>query len=264
MHPVHAPPLRMPANQRIPILLTSSVVAYDTGVSLRDTEERVRLALESVREWLKLDPTLPIVLCDGSNHDFSEAVREHFPDATIECLPFSNNQELVRQYGRGYGEGEIVRYALNNSSLIAEAGCFAKCTSKLWVANFRECAATWNNRLLLKGVFLHVFSPFRPTEFSYIDTRFYIASCALYRQYFEYAHHHIRKNDGHGLEECFRDIFLANSLGRVLLAVPPVICGVGGGTGTYYKNPVKRRLKERLRLWLVRRSRRFAGSFQNI
>lgn len=253
----------MTSNRRIPVLLTSSVIAHDTGVTLKDTEERIRLALESVREWLKLDPTQPIVLCDGSNHDFSAAVSEQFPGATIECLPFENRQEMVRQYGRGYGEGEIVRYALHHSRLIAEAGCFAKCTSKLWVANFRECAAAWNGKLLLKGVFRNVFSPFRPTEFAYIDTRFYIASCDLYRQYFENAHLQIRKDDGHGLEECFRDIFLANHLGQVLLAVPPVICGVGGGTGTYYRNPLKRRLKERLRLWLVRHNRRFAPSFQN-
>ncbi len=253
----------MTSNRRIPVLLTSSVIAHDTGVTLKDTEERIRLALESVREWLKLDPALPIVLCDGSNHDFSAAASEQFPGATIECLPFENKQELVRQYGRGYGEGEIVRYALNHSRLIAEAGCFAKCTSKLWVANFKECAATWNGRLLLKGVFLHVFSPLRPTEFSYIDTRFYIASCDLYHQYFEHAHLQIRKDEGHGLEECFRDVFLANRLGQVLLPIPPVICGVGGGTGTYYRNPLKRRLKEWLRLWLVRHNRRFAPSFQS-
>lgn len=246
----------------IPILLTSSVIAYDSGVALKDAQERGRLTLESVREWLRVDPNLRIVLCDGSNHDFSMAVQELFPGAAIECLFFENRQDLVQEYGRGYGEGEIVRHALAKSTFIGEAGCFAKCTSKLWVENFPECVSNWNGTLLFKGVFANVFSPFKPSKFSYIDTRFYIASCDSYRRYFENAHFQIRKEQGHGLEECFRDIFLENKLKRMMFTVPPVICGVGGGTGASYRNPLKRRLKEKLRLKLVRMNRTYADFFQ--
>lgn len=246
---------------RIPVLLTSSVIAHDTGVALTDTQERIRLTIESIAQWLKIDPALQIVVCDGSNHDFSGLVRERFPSAAIECLFFENDQERVRQYGRGYGEGEIVRHALNHSRFIADAGCFAKCTAKLWVDNFLECAADWNGRLRLKAVFLHVFSPLRKTELAYIDTRFYITSCESYRRYFETAHHQIKKDLGHGLEECFRDVLLQHHLKGALLTVLPVICGVGGGTGVYYRNTLKRQLKERLRLRLVRMHRGFADLF---
>lgn len=249
------------AMKKIPILLTSSVVAHDRSVALTDTEARIHLALESVQAWLKIAPTNCLVLCDGSNFDFSDIVAAKFPHAEIECLHFENDQELVKQYGRGYGEGEIVRYALHHSQCISEAGCFAKCTSKLWVDNFNQCQALWNGRLLCKGVFSNVFSPFRKTEFSYIDTRFYIASVSIYQQYFEDAHLEIRKETGHGLEECFRDIFLEQRFRGTLFTVPPVICGVGGGTGVSYRNPWKRRLKERFRLWLVRSSREFSPSF---
>jgi len=245
----------------IPILLTSSVVVHDTGVALKDTQERIRLTLESIREWLKVEPSLRIVVCDGSRHDFTSAVAEQFPAAAIECLHFENPQALVRQYGRGYGEGEIVRFALENSRFIAQAGCFAKCTSKLWVENFVACAAGWQSGLRFKAVFLDVFSPFKPTRLAYIDTRFYITSCKDYRQHFQDAHLRIRKDDGYGLEECFRDIFLEQGFRGSLFTLPPVICGVGGGTGVSYRNPMKRRLKERLRLWLIRSSRHFAPLF---
>ncbi len=247
--------------QDIPILLTSSVVAHDTDVALKDTQERIRLTLESIQAWLRVDPGLRLVICDGSRYDFSSAVAQRFPGAAIECLHFENPQDLVRLHGRGYGEGEIVQYAINHSKFIEEAGCFAKCTSKLWVGNFLECAADWQGGLRFKAVFLDVFSPLRPTRLAYIDTRFYIASCAAYRQHFQDAHLRIRKADGHGLEECFRDIFLQLGLRGALFTVPPVICGVGGGTGVSYRNPWKRRIKERLRLWLVRSSRAFSPMF---
>lgn len=245
----------------IPILLTSSVIPHDTGVALTDSQERTRLALESVKEWLKIEPTLRIVLCDGSGFDFSSLIAKNFPLASIECLHFDNNASLVKQYGRGYGEGEIVRHALVNSKSISEAGCFVKCTSKLWVENYLECLEHWNGNLLFKGVFLNAFSLFKPTEFAYIDTRFYIANCDSYRQFFESAHAQINKDLGHGLEECFRDVILKNKIEKILFRIPPVICGVGGGTGTYYKNTSIRKLKEKLRLKIVSAQRKFRHLF---
>jgi len=246
---------------RIPILLTSSAIAYDAGVTLKDTKERTRLTLESVREWLQMDPRPTIVLCDGSNFDFTALVAQNFPDATVECLHFENDQEQVRRNGRGYGEGEIVRYALNHSRLIAEAGCFAKCTAKLWVSNFQQCARQWNGRFLCKGVFLDAFSPFKKTRLAYIDTRFYMTSVDFYRDYFVDAHLRVSKQSQHGLEECFLETLLEKNIKKSLFTVMPVIAGVGGGTGTYYRNPFKRRIKEDLRLWLVRQQDAYQDLF---
>lgn len=251
------------ASRDIPILLTSSVVVHDTSVRLKDTDERIRLALESVAQWLRIDPMLRLVLCDGSNFDFSERIRQEFPSAIVECLYFENDQEKVRISTRGYGEGEIVRHAINHSHFIAAAGCFAKCTSKLWVENYHKCLTEWNERFLSKGVFMDAFAPFRQARFAYIDTRFYITSLPFYQQYFENAHHRIRMENGKAvsLEDCFREIALENQLSGILLRRSPVICGVGGGTGIYYRNTRIRRLKENMRLWLARRKQKFQHLF---
>lgn len=238
---------------KIPVLLTSSVVAHDINVRLKDTSERLRLALESVTKWLQMDPTQPLVLCDGSGFDFAEHVSRLYPSARIECLHFENDRENIHRYGRGYGEGEIVRYALAHSKLIAAANCFAKCTSKLWVENYRKCAEAWNGRFLCHGVFLNSFSPFKKTRFAYIDTRFYIASVPFYRQYFENAHHRIgiRNEALFSLEDCFHEIAMENRMRGILMPNSPVICGVGGGIGHYYRTPPIRRLKDDLRLGLA-------------
>lgn len=245
----------------IPLLLTSSIVAHDPGVQLKNTDARLHHALESIEQWLKLEPNLPIVLCDGSNFDLTPHVREKFPHTKIECLFFANNTGDVVRYGRGYGEGEIVRFALEHSRLIREADCFAKCTSKLWVENFCECKKQWNGHLLLKGVFSDVFSLFKVTQLAYIDTRFYIASCTTYREYFIDAHKHLRLDIGYGLEDSFKDIFQQQDLKNSLLPIPPVINGVGGGTGTYYKNPARRIVKEKIRLYLAMHNTKFRTLF---
>jgi hypothetical protein len=250
-----------PPTQDIPVLLTSSVIAHDTGVLLKNKDERIRLALQSVERWLKIDPNISIVLCDGSSFDFSRLIAEEFPNAQIECLNFENDQDLVKKYGRGYGEGEIVRYALNHSKSIMTSGCFVKCSSMLWVENFKKCAQYWNGRFLCKGVFINVFSIFKKTKLSYVDTRFYIVSNSFYRQHFENAHFQIDRALGHGLENCFHDIVLKDDIRRSLFNVAPIICGVGGGIGAYYKNSLKRRLKETLRLEIVRTNKSFTDLF---
>ena len=246
---------------KIPVLLTSSVVAHDNRVALTDTAVRIDLTLESVAQWLQLDPHLQLVICDGSNFDFSLAVAQRFPAASIECLCFENDQAAVRRKGRGFGEGEIVRFAVSRSRMIQHAGAFAKCTSKLWVSNYAECLVDWNGNFLCKAVFDHVFSPFKKTTLSYIDTRFYVVSLPYYKQYFEAAHQSIDLGSGKGLEDCFLEIFTSRCIDRVLFNTPPVIDGVGGGIGKYYKNPWKRRIKEKLRLHLVRTEPRFRTLF---
>ncbi len=245
----------------IPLLLTSSVVAHDIAVKLKDTEARLHHVLESIAQWLRIAPRQPIVLCDGSNFDFRPVVQEAHPHAQIESLFFENDQQKVREFGRGYGEGEIVKYAIQHSKLIQQAGCFAKCTSKLWVENFEACKKHWNGQLLFSGVFLNVFSPLQPTVLQQIDTRFYFASLSMYERYFMNAHLTMDSRAGHGLEDSFFDILVRENISHCLLPTPPVIAGVGGGTGAYYRNTLKRALKEKLRLYLVRHDRKFARLF---
>src|SRR5271169_3656162 len=95
-----------------PVLLTSCVNVADHSVSVKDENSRIRLTIESIEKWLAISPYLRLVICDGSNFDFSRILQEKFPEANIECLFFENNKELVVLYGKGYGEGEIVEYAL--------------------------------------------------------------------------------------------------------------------------------------------------------
>ena len=246
---------------RIPLLLTSSIIAHDNGVKLKNTDARLEHTVEGIAHWLKLDPSLSIVICDGSDYDLQNQLTKEFPNTLIECLHFENDQELVRAFGRGYGEGEIIRYALQNSKLINESGNFMKCSSKLWVEKFRACSAYWNGEFLCKGVFSNVFTILKKTKFDYIDTRFYFCSKSFYEKYLLEVHRSINAEAGRSLEECFHEAICTARMEKFLLPVAPVIQGVGGGTGAYYRNPLKRKLKEKLRLLLVRKNAEYARLF---
>lgn len=240
-----------------PILLTSAVIVTDHSGTLNDANSRIKYTIESIDKWLAISENLRLVICDGSGFDFSKIVFEKFPEANIECLYFENNKELVALYGKGYGEGEIVKYALLHSAYLKEAEFFAKCTSKLWVQNFFECLEYWNGTFLCKGYFSNVFS-FKKTQFSYVDTRFYLVNKTFYLKNLVSAYLNVGGEQGLSLEHCFRDVILKEQYKKILFNVHPDICGVGGGSGIYYKkNNLKRRIKEAIRLWMVRRNKTF-------
>jgi hypothetical protein len=245
----------------LPILLTSSIAPHDTRVKLKDESSRLHYVLESVEQWLRINPKVAIVLCDGSNYDMGPLLTQRFPFSEIEYLRFQNDPLKVALMGRGYGEGEIVRYAVEHSDLIRQAGGFSKCTAKLWVDNYYECIKWWNGKFLCKGVFLDAFTPLKKTKFHHIDTRFYITSSSFYKDYLLQAHLSINVEAGHGLEECFRDILMRQHIQHAMIPIYPIIQGVGGGIASYYSNSKKRIWKENLRLQIIQKNNNFSNFF---
>ncbi len=232
----------------------------DLSVKLKDPGQRIAFTVESIEKWLNAGADARLVICDGSGFDFSEIVRRKFPGRLIESLSFENNQQLVEVHGKGYGEGEIIRYAMAHSAFLKSTDWFVKCTGKLWVDNFSECLKEWNGLFLCKAYFSRVFS-FRTTKLEYIDTRFYMVSKDFYLKYFADAHLKVGGTYGTSIEDNFREIVLRNNLQQVLFRSPPVVCGVGGGSGSYYKNTKVRRLKEVLRSRIVQSNRSFSALF---
>ncbi len=265
MVPISLTPIRKIPDFPV-VLMTSCVIIADGDAVLRAPEKRIHHTLEAIEHWIELAPDLPIVICDGSNFDFSPLLAERFPGHAFECLFFQNNAELVKKQGKGYGEGEIIAYALEHSRLLQTSSYFIKCTAKLWVENIQACLRSSIARqcpFQAKAHFKHVFSLFKKTTLDFIDTRFYFCEKNFYHTYFSSAYRLVGLSDQRSIEHVFRDIILEKELPEVLLAINPVICGVGGGHGSYYKNNLKRRLKDRLRLLVVRMTTRFQFLFPN-
>lgn len=257
----HGRPIR---TMKLPtLLLTSSAIAHDTSVKLIDTASRIEHTLESIEHWRSIAPHLEIVVCDGSGHDFGPEVQQRFPGHPIECLAFENDRERVARQGKGYGEGEIIRFALKHSTRLQRADSFIKCTGKLWVTNVQDCLAEWQGGLLAFACFENVFS-MKPSRLAYIDTRFYIVDKGFYHHHLEDAHLDVGGSEGLSIEDCFRDVILNRGLTGVLFRTLPEVHGVGGGSGTYYKNNLRRRLKGRLRQRLVQNRPEFAALFNSV
>ena len=216
-----------------PLLLTSCVTISAPSTQIQDKDNRIALTIASIERWLHITNNLKIVICDGSNYDFSAILSEKFPNHQIESLFFNNDSESVALYGKGYGEGEIIKYALEKSVFLNESEYFAKCTSKLWVDNFYECLYFWNGTFLCDCDFSYL-KNFKLITFKSVDTSFYLVNNVFYKNNFLTAHIHVRENNRHWLEHCFKDIVIANKLNKFMLPVAPIVRGVSGTSG--YEN----------------------------
>jgi hypothetical protein len=243
-----------------PLLLTSSATPMDLSGRLNDPALRIKYTLESVGEWLLREPKLRIVICDGSGFDFSDLMKNAFPEANIECLSFINDSTQIGIHGKGFGEGEIIRYAINHSKLLQESEEFMKCTAKLWVANIQQCLSQWSGKFLCNAYFANVFS-FKKTKIKFIDTRFYIIRKDIYLQYFLDAHSNLGNISKKSIEDVFLNVILENDMRGILFSTPSIICGVGGGSGKHYKQGVVRIIKDKIRTRIARSSFQYKKLF---
>jgi len=236
----------------------------DLSVALKDPTDRLRYTLESIDHWLKVSPNIRLVICDGSGYDFSKIIMQNYPrqvaENLIECLNFTNDAALVATFGKGYGEGEIIKFALKNSKLLKNESVFCKCTAKLWVENFLDCLDLFNGKFLCQAYFSQVFS-FKKTKLEHIDTRFYIVTKETYKMYFENLHTRVGGTFKQSIEDVFKESIENNNLNGVLFKKFPVICGVGGASGKYYRTHFIRRNKDRLRLIFVQLDKQFKNFF---
>jgi len=246
----------------IPVLLTSCVYVSDRSVSLSLAQDRISYTLKSIGYWLEQNQLIKLVICDNSGYDFSSDVKKLFPNAEIECLSFLGDKSAVSNYGKGYGEGEIVEFAIKNSKFISAANYFAKCTAKLWINNPEYFLKTWNGRCALKPVFKNVFS-FKSASLDYVDTRFYVVDVDFYTEYLEKLHKKLKKGCPVGIEELFLQAVLDNSLENVFWPKCPEIYGISGASGKAYTNSFRKKIKEGVRYFLMKKNPKFKKLFFN-
>lgn len=118
------------------ILLTACI--NPDGMSftnLNNPEERKKQYVEALAFYLN-HTILPIVFVENSNTDISNLFEEQLTKGRLEILIFEGNKEKTK--GKGYGEAEIIDYALNNSKIIKDSYVLIKITGRLIVENVEK------------------------------------------------------------------------------------------------------------------------------
>ena len=92
----------------------------------------------------------------------------------IEQIAYQQDNSLVTLKGKGFAEGQLIKFALDNSELMRGEDNFFKCTGKFYCRNFEVI-----NQLIkqenLQNIFWQFFSE-NLTPYRWVDLRFFYAS----------------------------------------------------------------------------------------
>lgn len=116
------------------ILLTACVNPKGMEqTALTDIEQRENQYIEALWYYLKTTDK-KIVIVENSNSDFSAPFLTYIKEGRLEFLTFDGNN-FDRKLGKGYGEMEILDYAVKNSVFIRNADYIIKITGRIIISN---------------------------------------------------------------------------------------------------------------------------------
>jgi hypothetical protein len=147
----------------------------------------------------------------------------------VEQISYKQDFETVRSKGKGYGEGKLIEYALDNSELLAGEKSFFKCTGKTYVRNL-STIADFVELNKLSSIFWRDMKD-GTSMLPWTDCRFYYTSRNFAKQHLVPAY--LASDDARSACEhhIFRAVSHSLQAGK---ALRPLISGFSGGTGESY------------------------------
>lgn len=189
---------------------------------LTNTSERQKQYVDAIHYYIN-QTNIHIVFCENSNTDISPLFNNAHD--RLEILTFHGNQN--KQRGKGYGETEIIEFALHHSSFIHENSIIIKITGRLIINNIHQIINT------LKYDFDFVTCLFH-SDLKFAESRIFCGTTAFYKEFLKNKE---LMNDSEGIffEHVLSSTVLESSLRFRPFTEEPLITGISGSTGEKYQ-----------------------------
>lgn len=200
-------------------------------LKLIDSKKRYLQTVDCLEFYINSRSFKNIVICDGSDYNLSnESIVKLALENNInlEILYFKQNFEKVRMQGKGYGEGEIMKYIINNSKLYHDCYYITKITGRLKVLNID---------IILKRLDLTktYFNYFPAKKIGCVDTRFFVMSKHIYEKYLINSYEYVNDKSGNSYEYCLTDSLKEYKINPTPFPKVPIFSGYSGTTNATYR-----------------------------
>jgi hypothetical protein len=217
------------------LIITSAVHVNSNFTFLTDPEKRLQQYIESIKFYLSSAQIKNIIICDNSGYDYSSSeeikILAQQNNKHLECHNFHGDNENIFKKGKGYGEGEMLKYLFAESALLKQQTSFSKVTGRLFIKNIDQVLKKIKrdqNYFQIIGM-----NPFKKKD--RIDTRFYHCKTETFSHYLIYEYQKVDDNNGIYLEHLYYNaLTLQRRLFHNFKTVPDFE-GVSGSTGMSYK-----------------------------
>ena len=229
-----------------PIILLTAAISPENVNSLKLTNSDVRYEqyIQSLRFYSSIKNCKKIIFCEGTGFDSSE-IKKLFP--SVEFLT-TDVRKYVTEYGKGYGEMELIRYALINSKMIEDNSLIIKITGRLKVLNISKIL-----HLFSRDKEVEIFSDIKG-NLTYSDSRIYAMSYRVTED-FLFNHQPINERIGIDFEIVLCRYILSNldSIKWRVLPCEPDILGYSGTTGRAYRAGFIQKFLKNIRRIFIKR-----------
>lgn len=159
-----------------PLLITTAIQPPEgiPFLSMTNSIKRKVLSKAALYYWVGKGVTR-VVIADATNCLLlTEKELEELAllGVTVEQIQYSQDVERTRAKGKGYAEGKLIEFALENSNLLGETAHFYKSTGKTFVRNFAPIESIIQNSKIDSLLWRHFES--EGVSRPWADTRFYL------------------------------------------------------------------------------------------
>lgn len=254
--------------QQPPLLITASLdVGKTPFVALSATSDRIEAHMQGLLSWLR-DPSIERVVfaknCEARMRSevLVETARNYGKELEFVQVSASKRTMIL---GKGYGEGDLIRQALEKSDLLKGADDFIKVTGKLFCPGARgifsgegegeffvsrEFSAQSINAIrkklsplygskrgsdamgFLKRRMKIPWGIVASAPGGLVDTRLYRVNKAFYLRSLGQSYRRVQDALGYTLERAFYDDLMGRTSSLRILEISPVIIGTSGSLGT--------------------------------
>lgn len=230
----------MESNHQSILLITGAIgiTAFQVPYTkLTDTKARLQQYIESIDYAIEhYHRVNHIIFCENTGYIYNYAELQEKAKQngkTLEVIRFPGNYQAIEAKGKGYGEGEIVKYALKESETLRNSRFFYKLTGRILVSNMdrvMDSSQSENN-----FIFLSYLEP--RSQKGRARTLLYKVNTSLYKSTLIDAHLDVDDHKHYYLEHAFferlKDIPIPS------FGVYPVHIGIQASTGKMYLSKTK-------------------------
>jgi len=227
------------------LLLTGAIDIRNFNIpstKITDCKERLDQYLDSIDYALTHYQSISdLVFCENTNFNFDYSYLHEKAvqyGKKLEILSFKGDYIRIQQNGKGYGEGEIIAYALNNSKLLSKSESFFKLTGRLVVKNMDQIITSSP----LSSYFIYHPKNIYKVSKDHIETFFYKSEKKLYLNLLMNAYKEVDELRFQYLEHIFYERLYPIKLKSFKLR--PEISGLSGTAGDNYGSGNKNKMLE--------------------
>ena len=219
--------------KKVCILLTATIDPKGIVFMQRsDPTVRENDYIDSIKKWIE-NISYSILFCENSGYNSKiEEILKGYVDRKTEFLQF-NGQDFPRELGKGYGELQTIKYAIQHSNLIKGSDYVIKVNGRYFIKNIEKIACALSSN---KDVY--VMADLKK-ELTWADSRVYAFKPSFITEYLSKFQDLINDSKGFYLEHALaRAILRAISDGYKWMPLPskPFIIGYSGTADIPYSS----------------------------